>query len=136
MFRGFKGTKREAEKALSELVEVGSGRTSTTAATLAELLHRWLMNVGGSLSPRTRAEYRRLATRRIVPALGRIKVAKLSAEHLDRLYGALSDEGLRPATVRQVHAVVSSALSQAVRWDWVGANVADRATPRRSGERR
>ena len=65
-------------------------------------------------------EYRRLATRRIAPALGTMKVAKLSAAHLDRFYGALSDEGLRPATVRQVHAVISSALSQAVRWEWVG----------------
>ena len=64
--RGFKGTKREAEKALNQLVvEVGSGRTSTSSATLAELLDRWLENVGGSLSPQTRVEYRRLATRRI-----------------------------------------------------------------------
>ena len=30
-----------------------------------------------------------------------MKVAKLSAAHLDRFYGALSDEGLRPATVRR-----------------------------------
>ena len=127
---GFKGTKRDAEKALNQLVvEVGSGRTSTSSATLAELLDRWLENVGGSLSPQTRAEYRRLATRRIAPALGTMKVAKLSAAHLDRFYGALSDEGLRPATVRQVHAVISSALSQAVRWEWVGTNAADRARP-------
>ena len=117
--RGLSGTKREAEKALSELVvDVASGRTSTKGATLAELVDRWLLNVGGSVSPRTRAEYRRLATHRIVPALGTIKVDKLTAEHPDRLSMARSGECPRPATVRQVHAVISSALSQAVRWEW------------------
>ena len=132
VFRAFRGTKREAEKALSELVvEVGRGRPSTTAATLAELCRiAGSKNVGGSLSPST---------------LGGVSATSLPAGSSPASEGqaspsfgrststastvALSDEGLRPATVRQVHAVVSSALSQAVRWDWVGPNVADRARP-------
>ncbi len=128
--RGFRGTKREAEQALNRLVtDVGNGQVSASAVTFSELLALWLDNVGGSLSPTTLAGYRLVIARRINPALGTVKLRKLSSVHLDRVYRALSDEGLRPATIRQVHAVCSSALSQAVRWGWVGFNVADRATP-------
>lgn len=128
--RGFRGTKREAEKALNQLVvDVTSGRASASSATVADLMQRWLENIGPSLSPPTLDGYRRLVAGRVEPALGSIKLNKLTAAHLDRLYGALSKEGLRPATVRQVHAVVSSALNQALKWGWVGANVAERAPP-------
>jgi integrase len=34
-----------------------------------------------------------------------------------------------PGSVRMIHAVISSALNQAVRWGWIGTNVAERATP-------
>ncbi|WP_448937135.1 hypothetical protein, partial [Escherichia coli] len=37
--------------------------------------------------------------------------------------------GLAPATVRQYHAIVSAALSQAVKWGWIDRNPAARATP-------
>ena len=128
--RGFRGTKREAERALNELVvEVSSGRASASSATLADLIHRWLENVGPTLSPRTLQGYQRLADKRIIPALGSTKLNKLTAAHLDRFYRSLSGEGLAPSSVRMVHAVISSALNQAVRWGWVGENAADRATP-------
>lgn len=128
--RGFRGTKREAERALNELVvEVSSGRASASSATLADLIHRWLENVGPTLSPRTLQGYQRLAAKRIIPALGATKLNKLTAANLDRFYRSLSGEGLAPSSVRMVHAVISSALNQAVRWGWVGENAADRATP-------
>jgi integrase len=128
--RGFRGGKREAEQALNELVaEVSSGRASASSATVAVLMDRWLGNVADQLSPRTLGGYRRISAQRVVPALGKIKLNKLTAAHLDRLYRGLSADGLAPASVRMVHAVISSALSQAVRWGWIGASVADRATP-------
>jgi hypothetical protein len=75
--QGFRGTKRQAEAALNELVtEVSAGRASTVSVTFRDLLDRWLDNVGASLSPTTSAEYRRLVDRRIGPALGSLEVAK------------------------------------------------------------
>jgi integrase len=128
--RGFRGTKREAQRALNELlVSVDGGHTTASTATLAQLLRDWLENVGPSLSPTTLAGYRRLVDGYIVPALGKIKLHQLTAAHLDAYYRSLSKGGLKPATVRQFHAVISSALNQGVKWDWVGANVAARATP-------
>ena len=128
--RGVQGGKRDAERALNQLVtDVSSGRATAPTATFADLLDRWLDNVGSALSPRTLQGYRRVVAQRLVPAFGAIKLNKLSAAHLDRLYRSLSAEGLAPASVRAVHAVLSSALNQAVRWGWIGENVADRATP-------
>jgi integrase len=96
---------------------------------LGQLLHDWLENVGPSLSPTTLAGYRRLVDGYIVPALGKVKLHRLTAAHLDGYYRSLSRGGLKPASVRQFHAVISSALNQGVKWDWVGSNVAARATP-------
>jgi integrase len=128
--RGVHGGKRDAERALNQLVtDVSSGRATASTATVADLLDRWLDNVGSTLSPRTLQGYRRVVAQRLIPALGATKLTKLSAAHLDRLYRSLSAEGLAPASVRAVHAVISSALNQAVRWGWIGENVADRATP-------
>lgn len=98
-----------------------------------------------TLSPRTLQGYRRVAAQRLVAALGATKLTKLSAAHLDRLYRSLSADGLAPASVRAVHAALSSAFSQAVRWGGSartsptgqrhrlrGDRVSSRQTPRRS----
>jgi hypothetical protein len=42
--------------------------------------------------------------KRIVPALGSVKLNKLTAAHLDRFYRSLSDKGLAATTVRAAHA--------------------------------
>ncbi len=128
--RGMRGTKREAERALAELVtEVGRGRGTGTSATLAVLLERWLEQVEGTLSPWTLRGYRRLVRARIVPALGELQLRRLDASHLDAYYLKLTKEGLAPASVRQVHAVLRRALGQAVRWRWLDVNPAERASP-------
>jgi integrase len=128
--RGFKGTKRDAQKALNSLVvDVDTGHATAATVTLAQLLRAWLENVGLSLSPTTLAGYQRLVDQQVVPALGLVKVHRLTPAQLDRFYRALSAEGLAPATVRQSHAVISSALTQGVKWGWVGSNVAARTTP-------
>jgi integrase len=128
--RGFSGTKREAENALNALLtEVADGRASASTVTLSELIDRWLENVGPGLSPRTLGGYRRVSDKRIVPALGTKRISKLTAADLDRFYRALLTGGLAPASIRIIHAVISSALTQAQRWGWLSVNVADNASP-------
>ena len=69
--RGVHGGKRDAERALNQLVtDVSSGRASASTATVADLLDGWLDNVGSTLSPRTLQGYRRITEQRLVPALG------------------------------------------------------------------
>lgn len=126
--RSFRGTKRQAERALAALVtEVDAGRRGGTSATVGALLERWL-DVA-ELAVTTRRRYHGLVDLHIAPALGTIALRRLEAAELDRFYRALLDKGLAPATVRQVHAVLRRALGQAYRWGWVPANVATMATP-------
>jgi integrase len=131
--RTFRGTKRAAERALSTLVaEVDAGREIGTDATLAEIVSRWLDMVAEDLSPTTLDEYRRLARTRIEPALGSVRVRKLTARELDAFYrGLLQEARLAPASIRQVHAVIRRSLGQAVKWGWIRSNPAVDASPPR-----
>jgi integrase len=131
--RTVRGTKREADRELAGLVgEVSDGRETGSNATLGDVLGRWLALVEDDLSPTTLREYRRVVKARIVPALGSTPVRKLTARHLDDFYRSLvTDAGLSPTSVRQVHAVIRRALGQAVKWGWLRSNPAVDASPPR-----
>ena len=74
-------------------------------------------------------KYRRIADRVVIPELGEIKLSKLSAKHLDRLYAKLEAKDNAATTIRRVHALIGAALHQGEKWDLVDRNVAKRATP-------
>ena len=73
--------------------------------------------------------YRRNIDREIVPVLGSIRLSKLTSLDIDRLYAKLRKRHLKPATIRQVHAVLRGSLNQAMRWGLVHRNVATLASP-------
>ncbi len=98
--------------------------------TVGEFLDRWIEDsVRGNVSPRTFDNYRSQVRRHIKPALGSVKLVKLGAARVQALYRSKLDEGLSPASVRYVHAVLSRALKQAYRWKLVTRNVADDVDP-------
>jgi integrase len=123
-------SKREARAALRRLeVEVASGLVGSEDPTVEELLERWLAHLEDlGRSPSTLYGYRRYVNRELVPVIGSLRLSKLTAGHLDRLYSALRRRGLAPATIRQIHAVIRAALHQAVRWGLVSRNVASLAS--------
>jgi integrase len=129
--RTFHGTKREAQRALAaEVALVSAGKVTATTQTVADLLASWYERAAADLSPSTAREYRRLIDKRLLPALGRVRVRDLTPQQLDAFYGELSTRGqLAPASVRQVHAVMRRALAQAVRWGWLTSNPASNASP-------
>ena len=61
-------------------------------------------------SPATLSNYRRYVTKELVPVIGSVRLSKLTAGHLDRLYSALRRRGLAPATIRQIHAIMRAVL--------------------------
>lgn len=111
--------------------------TCAKDTTLGELIRRWLDLVREDLSPSTIRGYERIVRCYIEPDIGRVLLAKLRTDQLDRFYSKLRDEGgldggpLSPATVRQTHAVIRRALNQAMRWGWISANPASLARPPR-----
>ena len=62
-------------------------------------------------------------------AIGSKRIDKLTARDLDALYRKMLDAGLSRSRVRQTHAVLSRALTQAVKWQWLSQNVARFASP-------
>ncbi len=124
------GTKRQAERELARLIaEADSGRDTRTRATLNMLLERWWEHKVGRLSPTTAREYRRLLDKRIRPDLGKRRIDSLTAADLDAYYLRLQqNDKLSPSSVRQVHALLSGALGQAVKWRWLSFNPARDAT--------
>ena len=98
--------------------------------TLREYLERWLNNsVKGSVKPVTFESYERTVRNHIIPALGRVKLVKLTPVHLQSFYQERLDSGLSPASVRYAHAVLHRALKQAHRWRLVKENAAAATDP-------
>jgi integrase len=114
-----------AQKLLSELDVVVAGST----ATVTQLLDEWMsFQESRGRSPTTLNGYRSLIDHHISPAIGSVRIEDLSAHQLDTFYRKISNSGKSPRTVRNIHAVLSAALNQGVRWEWLAQNPAGRAT--------
>ncbi len=97
---------------------------------LGEYLERWLNDsVRGSVKPVTFESYARLVRVHVAPALGRVKLNKLSPAHLQGFYRSKLDAGLSPRTVQYLHVVLHRALKQALRWGLVARNAAVAVDP-------
>ncbi len=82
-----KGTKKEAEKRLSELLNQLDNGTfmKPGKTTLAEYLEKWLKDYAWSnLAPRTAEGYESVIRRHLIPSLGNIPLTQLKPEHLQR----------------------------------------------------
>ena len=98
--------------------------------TVGEYVTRWLEDSArGDLAHRTYANYRLQVRRHIVPAVGRVKLAKLNPAHVQGLYAANLREGLKPSSIRCIHSVLRRSLEQAVRWNLIPRNPAALADP-------
>jgi len=132
------GGARVADAALRDLIEKQApSRTDGLGATFGQLLDQWLVECDRmDLSPTTMRTYRAQIEQTIRPRLGKVPANRLTAKHLDELYGAMKAAGSAPKTIRNHHAIVSSALHQGVRWGWVRNNVAELAKPPRVANRK
>jgi integrase len=124
--RTFHGNLRDAKKARAELlVEVSKGHHTGTRATVDELFEDWILELERKgRSPNTVYNYRKTYRANIAAALGTVEVAKVTTKMLTDLYGAHQRRGLKPRTIYQIHATVSSMFTQACRWGWRDTNPA------------
>src|SRR6185295_8064932 len=85
--------------------------------TLAEFLARWLQDVARTrVRPRTFVGYEAAIERHISPHLGRVRVAKLSPQHLQAWLGALETQGVSIGRRRYARVILRTALNTAIRW--------------------
>lgn len=121
------GTRRQAQAALTALLgEVEAGLRAGSDATVGVLLDRWMEGAAPDWSPRTAHNYAGYIARRIRPRWGAVRLRDVRASDLDAWYDSLRAEGLAPATVRMIHAILHRALEQAVAWEWLPSNPASR----------
>ncbi len=130
-----KGTKKEAEKRLSELLnQLDNGVYMKPGKTaLADFLQRWLKDYAYSnLAPRTAEGYETIIRNHLIPKLGSIPLTKIKPEHIQRYYADMLANGrcdgkgaLNPLTVRHHHMTLHNALKCAVKWGLLVRNPVD-----------
>ena len=136
--RTFRGSKRDAQRALSELVSEADGVSprSGKGISVGALLDQWLEHATPGFSARTVVVTRDYINNAIKPMLGPVPVAKLTTADIDRLYTYLRTVGgakgpYLPATIRRVHGILRRALSQGVKWSLIRQNPAIDSSPPR-----
>lgn len=122
-----RGTKKDADKYLSKTLTAMSTGTYIEASTLSvdDYLDRWLQNAArGRVRERTFDDYSDLLKRYVRPPLGKTRLCDLRPLDIQNLYTDMQGSGLSARTVRYAHAVLSSALGQAVKWLMLSRNPA------------
>ena len=126
-------TKKEArEKMNKALREQEKGMlVAATQQTVAQYLEYWLRVHKQNVRPRTHERYEEIVKLHLVPTIGKVKLDKLTARHLDTLYASKLESGLSPTTVSAIHNFLHTALDGAVRREMLSRNVCDLVSPPR-----
>jgi len=134
-WHSFKGTKREAQAKLHELIaSIGKGDyVEPSKLTVAEYVRARIAQwaAAGEISPKTTERYTELLDNRIVPHLGAKPIQKLRPADIESWHTALKTGGRKDGrggvsnrTSGHAHRVLSKALRDAVRHNVVIKNVA------------
>ena len=99
--------------------------------TVGQYLARWLEDsVRPNQRPGTYERYSTLVRLRLIPSLGKIKLDKLTPQHVQAMLA-----GMTPSMARYARTVLRAALSRAMKWGLVVRNAAALAEPPRSPRR-
>ena len=129
-------TKREAQSALTALLhglDTGS-YAEPSRMTVGEWLTTWMNDYAApSVAPYTLDGYRQIVNKRLVPALGSVRLNQLTPTRIQRYYTeelssgrAKGEGGLSARTVLSHHRVLRAALGRAVRVGILVVNPCDR----------
>jgi integrase len=139
---GFR-TKRDAERALSEIVaSVHSGTyLEPTKQTLSDFTREWLAAIKPTIRPSTHYSYSRNLQLHVLPQLSSVQLRRIDAGMLNGLYALLLAEGrkdyagggLSPRSVQYIHTILHRAFRDAVKWGRLVRNPAEAADPPKAG---
>jgi len=104
------------------------GDLPTGSETVAKYMRYWHESVNRS-RPTTRAGYRSSIEQHIIPAIGKIKLDKLTTDDVRKIEKSIIGKGLSSSTARIAHQVLAKALKDAEREGRVLYNVARRVDP-------
>ena len=110
--------------------DVDKGVTTTRSMALEAWLTKWIDEVvPGRVKPKTFATYRSYVRNYIVPAIGRVKLDRLNAQHVRDLHAFAYSKGATSTTAGHAHRILGTALAEAMTEDLVGRNVAAIVAP-------
>ncbi|WP_432051115.1 tyrosine-type recombinase/integrase [Verrucosispora sp. NA02020] len=113
-------------RALEAKREAGSVTSAGKSPTLGEWLEYWLDNIAArKVRPSTMQGYRSKVSAHLVPGLGAHKVDRLRPEHVEKFYRTCEKGGMAPATVLQLHRILSRSLKVAHQRGRVTRNVCE-----------
>jgi integrase len=120
-------TKKAAEAFLAEkLDEVEKGAfVVASKESVGAFMERWLTAITPRLEEGTVYGYRSTIRNRITPHLGHIPLQRLDELTIQEAYATLESKGYKPSTIVEAHALLDSALTQAVAWRLITRNPAD-----------
>jgi len=99
------------------------GDIVTASMTLAAWTDQWFTNTAlKKIKPRTAAGYRSQIEQYIKPAIGTVRLDKLTQAHVHRLHTYILDNGLSSTTARQAHRILSVILDYAIRAELITSN--------------
>lgn len=136
-------TEKQNQKALEVFVvefeqKVKSGKyLDGEKLTFQAFTDTWLSDYATPhLEATTVDVYKLLLRVHITPAIGHLKLSRIQPSHLNKLYNGMLKErrdgkpgGYSPTTVKRVHALISSILSTAIKWNVLLDNPCERVSP-------
>ncbi|MFL5626880.1 MAG: tyrosine recombinase XerC [Ktedonobacteraceae bacterium] len=124
----YSNTQQEAIKKLKKASQQQEQGTLTVGPqhTVAQYLDYWLSVYKQRIRPRSHERYEQIIRLHLVPTLGKIKLDKLSPQHVQQLYSKKLEEGLSTNTVLVIHGMLHKALKSAMRLGILAQNVCDR----------
>ncbi len=136
--RGRFATRREAQAFLTEqLQRLGDGSyAAPSRLTVAAYLDEWQRATEATVRPATAEKRATLIRSRIEPGIGQTRLQALSGARLNAFYAELAADGLSAGSVRNIHATLSRACRDAVRWGYLPRSPVELADPPREVGRR
>lgn len=120
--------------------------TEPSKYTVKQWFDEWFENYMSDKKPLTVKQYRSMSETHIFPEIGAVKLSQLSSVQLTKLYNKLAKEGKvktnkdrktgkvtvikepsSPKTIKNIHAIISKALDDAIDQGLIRDNVASRA---------
>ena len=118
-------TQAEVVQKLKDLKSARDDGIDLDAAkmTVAQWLDIWMQEYRSGIKDSTKATYAQDIRLHIVPDFGDIKLSRLTAAHVQRMYNQAMKRGLSPKSIKNTHGILHKALEQAVKLGYIDRNV-------------
>lgn len=133
----FHGTAGQAEDRIREIIRRhrAGEAINANADTFGAFLDEWLEAKRLNVAESSFETYKEVVEVRIRPAFGKMMMARITADDIQRLYGKLHDEKLSLTYIRYVHAVLGMVFKLAVqRKKMMGSPMAGVLIPKEWGQ--